>query len=133
LTALYPESAGVAFTKVAFDQQRPAVNANIHHNHITGFWFGMRLQALEGGTVEQNHCQKNVQGLSLRGVKGLSMAHNVTNDSGLDPHNPDGTVALRAAGIVLQNVVSSNIAHNESSGNARGFLIKADDPSLFTM
>jgi len=47
----------------------------------------MRLQALEGSTVERNHCQKNVQGLSLRGVKGLSMAHNVTNDSGLDPHN----------------------------------------------
>jgi nitrous oxidase accessory protein NosD len=134
LTSAVPDSGGITFTSLALavdpGQRRPAKDAQVHDNHVSGFFFGILLQDFEGGAVKDNHCLANVRGFRLRAVKNLHMANNVANNSGPDAQNPDGSVALQAAGISMKNATSSNISHNDCKGNARGFLLQADEAFL---
>jgi nitrous oxidase accessory protein NosD len=127
-----PGSAGIAFTQLAFSPnsqwRRPSVDVSISHNRITGLRSGIILQALEGGGVKHNRCFTNTQGIQMVGLKGVDVSHNVTNDSGPDVPNPSGTGAQRAGGLLLRNVSSSVISHNESNGNVRGFFLRTDSP-----
>ena len=128
-----PGSNGIAFAEFAFNTtpewRSPSRNVSIHHNQINGLRFAMTLQGIEGGSVMHNECVSNVQGLHIAGVKGVDISWNVTNDSGPDLTSPGGS-KVKAAGLVVQNLSSTVIAHNTSTRNSSGFFLKADSDFL---